>query len=236
MLTLSIVVPCYNEKNNLPLLLTRFGEALEGAQDVELVLVDNGSTDGSAEVFSRLLPQYPFARLVTVTENQGYGYGILAGLAAAHGDFLGWTHADLQTDPSDVMRAWEIIKDAGGGDQLFVKGDRKGRPLFDEFFTFGMSVFETLYMGKRLYEINAQPNLFSRQFYQTWQRPPHDFALDLYVLCLASAQNLDIRRIPVRFPERLHGESKWNTGLLAKWKFICRTISFSRKLKRSGVI
>lgn len=235
MLTLSIIVPCYNEKKNLPLLLTRFSEELGEAQDVELVLVDNGSNDGSAEVFSRLLPQYPFARLVTVAENRGYGYGILAGLAAARGDFLGWTHADLQTDPSDVMRAWEIIKSAGGGNNLFVKGDRKGRPLLDEFFTFGMGVFETLYMGKRLYEINAQPNLFSRKFYQTWQRPPHDFALDLYVLCLASAQKLDIRRIPVRFPKRLHGKSKWNTGILAKWKFICRTIRFSRKLKQSGI-
>ena len=77
-MTLSVVIPCYNEKENLPLLLERFSQVI--TEDITVVLVDNGSTDGSAEVFRALLPDRPFARLVMVEVNQGYGYGILQGL------------------------------------------------------------------------------------------------------------------------------------------------------------
>lgn len=232
---LSMVVPCYNEAENLPALVERFAAAA-GGRDMEVIFVNNGSTDVSAEIFERLLDGKPFARLVTVPVNQGYGYGILQGLAAARGDFLGWTHADLQTDPADACRAMDEIEAAGGGADCFAKGVRKGRSLFDNFFTFGMSCFETLYLGRRLYEINAQPNVFSRQFYETWQRPPHDFALDLYVYALAKHQHRRMLRFPVYFPPRRHGTSKWNTGLAAKWKFIRRTIAFSRELKEQGII
>lgn len=73
----SVVIPCYNEKENIPMLLDGFARALQGKEDwVEVILVDNGSTDGSGEVLDKLLPGYPFARTVRVEINQGYGYGI----------------------------------------------------------------------------------------------------------------------------------------------------------------
>ncbi|MCM1423354.1 MAG: glycosyltransferase family 2 protein, partial [bacterium] len=164
---LSIVVPCYNEEENIPLLLERFNDALkekDREKDVEVVLVDNGSTDGSAKVIAELLPGYPFAKTVKVPVNQGYGYGILQGLAACSGEYIGWTHADMQTDPADVLLALDLIEQEKG--LVFVKGNRKGRPLFDVFFTVGMSVFETCYLREKLYDINAQPNIFPKIFYQ----------------------------------------------------------------------
>lgn len=231
---LSIVIPAYNEADNLPLILKRFAEVIK-RQDIEVVIVDNGSTDESAEVLSKLLPKYPFARSVRVEINQGYGYGILQGLKAAKGDFIGWTHADMQTDPQDVVKALELIEAHGSPDDIMVKGDRHGRPLMDNFFTAGMGIFESIYLGKWMYEINAQPNIFSRKFIDTWKNPPHDFALDLYVFYMAKKQGLKIIRFPVEFPERLHGASKWNTGLASKWKFIKRTIAFSVKMKKGGI-
>ena len=231
---LSIVIPAYNEADNLPLILKRFAEVIK-RQDIEVVIVDNGSTDESAEVLSNLLPKYPFARSVRVEINQGYGYGILQGLKAAKGDFIGWTHADMQTDPQDVVKALELIEAHGSPDDIMVKGDRHGRALMDNFFTAGMGIFESIYLGKWMYEINAQPNIFSRKFFATWQNPPYDFALDLYVFYMAKKQGLKIIRFPVEFPERLHGASKWNTGLASKWKFIKRTVAFSVKMKRGGI-
>lgn len=228
---LSIVVPCYNEEENIPLLLERFDEVVQG-RDMEVVLVNNGSTDGSARVFEELLPRYDFARTVTVEVNQGYGYGILQGLKECRGEYIGWTHADMQTDPADIVRALDIIERERG--LVFVKGNRKGRPFFDVFFTAGMSLFETCYLHEKLYDINAQPNIFPRVFYSEWREPPCDFSLDLYALYMARKKGLKVVRFPVMFPERIHGQSKWNTGLSAKWKFIKRTIAFSVKLKKSG--
>ncbi|HNR86825.1 MAG TPA: glycosyltransferase family 2 protein [Spirochaetota bacterium] len=229
---LSIVIPCYNEERNIPLILERFAAVIT-RDDVEVILVDNGSTDGSAGVLSKLLPGHAFARSVRVPVNQGYGYGILEGLREATGMFIGWTHADMQTDPRDTIIALEIIEVRGGGADLFLKGNRKGRSLFDVFFTVGMSVFESTYLGRALWDINAQPNIFHREFFAGWSDPPHDFSLDLYALYQARSSSMTVVRFPVRFPKRIHGVSSWNTGLAAKWKFIKRTIEFSTRLKGS---
>lgn len=232
---LSIVVPCYNEAENIPLILDRFQKVIK-RKDIEVIMVDNGSTDHSPRILKELLPKYPFARTIRVAVNQGYGYGIIQGLGACKGDFIGWTHADMQTDPADLIKALKIIEKNGNNKKLYVKGNRKKRPLFDQFFTRGMSLFETIYLGVKLHDVNAQPNVFSKEFFDTWQNPPQDFALDLYALYMAQKSGMLIKRFDVLFPERLHGKSHWNNGSLkAKWKFIKRTLAFSVKLKKSGI-
>lgn len=228
---LSVVVPCYNEAKNIPLILERF-KAVITRGDVEVVVVNNGSTDESAQVLEKLLPAYGFARGVRVAVNKGYGFGILAGLRAARGEFIGWTHADMQTDPGDVIKALAIIEARADSPELYVKGRRRGRSAFDSFFTGGMGLFETLYMGQGLWDINAQPNIFHKSFFAEWKNPPHDFALDLYALYQAKKLGLDVVRFDVVFPPRAHGVSHWNTGLAAKWKFIRRTVGFSVELKK----
>ena len=232
---MSVVVPCYNEADNIPLILERFSDVIK-RNDVEVVLVDNGSTDRSPELLEELIPKFAFARTTRVEVNQGYGYGIVQGLKECKGEFIGWTHADMQTDPADLIKALEIIEKNGNDKKIYVKGNRKGRPLFDQFFTSGMSLFETIYMGEKLYDINAQPNVFSREFFESWKNPPKDFALDLYALYVAQKANLNIERFDVLFTQRLYGQSHWNNGSFrAKWKFIKRTIDFSVKLKKAGI-
>ncbi len=236
---LSLVIPCYNEAANLPLLLERCG-ALLAEPGVEVVLVDNGSTDDTAQVLAGLLPARPGCRSVRVPVNRGYGYGILAGLAEARGAVLGWTHADLQTDPQDALQGLALFRRRREEAQpqeedrpLFVKGRRIGRPLADAAFTAGMSLFETLLLARPMRDINAQPTLFPRAFYRTWRSPPHDFSLDLYAYHRALVAGLEVRRFPVRFGERAHGVSHWNVNWAAKWKFIRRTMAFSLELRRS---
>ena len=115
---------------------------------------------------------------------------------------------------------------------IYVKGNRKGRPAFDQFFTWGMGIFETIYFKTPMDDINAQPNVFPKGFYEGWDNPPYDFSLDLFAVYTAKKAGLLIVRLPVLFPERIHGESKWNNeGLKSKWKFIKRTIQFSKELK-----
>jgi glycosyltransferase involved in cell wall biosynthesis len=226
----SLVIPCYNEAANLPLLLERCKEVVR-KPGVEVVLVDNGSTDRSPEVFAALLPAYPGCRSVRVEKNQGYGFGILSGLKAAKGQILGWTHADMQTDPQDALRGLEFF-DRHGTD-IFVKGRRYGRPLADVAFTVGMSAFESVLLGQALVDINAQPTMFSRAFFDSWREPPHDFSLDLYAYYLARRQRLAVQRFPVLFGERAHGVSHWNVNWAAKRKFIRRTVEFSLQLRKS---
>ena len=228
---LSVVIPCYNEEKNIPLILQRFDEVVKRG-DIEVILVNNGSTDDTKALLSELIHQYPFARVVDVEVNKGYGFGIIEGLKYAKGEYIGWTHADMQTDPADVIKTLEIMEKEPQGINLFIKGNRKKRSLFDQFFTVGMSIFESVLLGKCLWDINAQPNIFSRSLFETWTNPPFDFSLDLFALYTAKKQGYVIKRFDVEFPKRIYGESHWNTGLMAKWKFIKRTLDFSLNLKK----
>ena len=225
----SLVIPCYNEAANLPLLLERCKE-LAVRSDVEVVLVDNGSTDSTAEVLQNLLPKYPGCRSIRVEKNQGYGFGIVSGLRSAEGQILAWTHADMQTDPQDALRGLYLFEKKG--DNIFVKGRRYGRPFMDVVFTVGMSMFETLLLAKPMWDINAQPTMFHRKFFDSRSSPPDDFSLDLYAYYQAQTQGLKVCRFPVKFGERAYGVSHWNVNWAAKWKFIRRTIDFSLQLKK----
>lgn len=227
----SIVVPCFNEAENIPILVKGFNEEIDN-DDINIVLVDNGSVDNSSEVIRDLCETFSFLSSVKVVKNIGYGNGIISGLKECDTDFIGWTHADLQCNPKDVVRSINMIRDMGYPKNIYIKGERKGRPFVDNFFTLGMSIFETIFFQQSLFDINAQPNLFHKDFFRSWNNPPNDFSLDLYSLYLTKIKNIKVKRFNVTFPPRVHGESKWNTGFRSKIKFIKRTISYSFKLKK----
>ena len=225
----SLVIPCYNEAKNIPVLLKKIQPLLVNKL-IQVVMVNNGSLDDSDSVISKLKPKATNFKYVIVPKNKGYGYGIMQGLKAADGDIIGWTHADLQTNPADFLRAITFFD---MDQQSFVKGKRFGRSFMDYFLTFGMSVFETLLFKKRMFDINAQPTVFSKQFFKSLPTPPNDFALDLFFYFHAVQKGLAIHRFPVLFGKRFAGKSTWNTGWRARYKFIKRTIEFSLKLKRN---
>jgi hypothetical protein len=170
-------------------------------------------------------------KVVSVPTNIGYGNGILTGLRAANGEVLSWTHADLQTEPQDVLIGLGIFEKSSNK-KIFVKGRRYGRPFMDVIFTLGMSVFETALLRKPFWDINAQPTMFTKKFFETWESPPSDFSLDLYAYFSARSSELQIHRFPVKFGIRAYGVSHWNVNWRAKWRFIKRTIEFSTQLRK----
>ena len=225
----SLVIPCYNESRSLPELVLRSRFTAE-AGGGEVILVDNGSTDATPRVLADLLaPDDPLVRSIRVEPNEGYGWGITSGLAAARAPIVGWTHADLQTDPADALRA---VAAMDGTERAFVKGRRYGRPAADRVFTAGMSVFETVLLRRPLADINAQPTMFHRSLLDEWGTPPKDFALDLFAMYTAAERGFEIRRVPVIFAPRRYGTSSWNVDLAAKRKFIRRTVDFSLALRK----
>ncbi len=228
----SIIVPCYNEEKNLNKLVEEFkNNLIDKNYDIELVLVNNGSKDNSSEVMNKLKDKYNFITIETVEINQGYGYGILQGLKAAKGEYLGWLHADLQFNPSEIAKGIDYLKENNFPKNIFIKGKRTNRPLVDKLFTMGMSIYETLILGTKLWDINAQPTLMSREFYEKWEAPPYDFSLDLYAYYMAKKMKLDIYRYKVIQHKREEGESSWNTGMKARIKLIKRVIEYSKNLK-----
>jgi glycosyltransferase involved in cell wall biosynthesis len=232
---LSIVLPCYNEQDNIAALVERLDLVASSGQQLEIILVNNGSTDRSAEVFRETLSKRDSSvfKVVTVEKNIGYGFGILSGLRAATGELLSVTHADRQTDPMDVLKAMDIYK-KNESSNLLVKGFRRNRRVSEAIFSYGMGLLASLALGVRLTEINAQPKLFSKSFFDEVEKDaPLDFSLDLYFLYHAKKKG-KILDFPVFFEKRVAGEAKGGSGssLKVRWKLIRRSFKYIFELRR----
>src|SRR5207244_1534160 len=98
---LSLVVPVYNERENLPLLVEEIARALAGRR-YEIVAVDDGSTDGSLDVLKALKSRHPELHIVSFASNAGQTAAFAAGFEAARGRVIVTLDADLQNDPADI--------------------------------------------------------------------------------------------------------------------------------------
>jgi glycosyltransferase involved in cell wall biosynthesis len=102
---LSIVIPVHDEEANLPYLWSELRGVLDGlGLDVEVVFVDDGSRDGSAEVIRSLRDAAPYVRLVRLKTHSGESAATDAGFKAARGRRVVTMDADLQNDPRDIPR------------------------------------------------------------------------------------------------------------------------------------
>ena len=224
MTSIGIVIPCYNESDSLLKLIDRLSQI--NSSDFEFIVIDNGSTDQTPEILRKIvLPKNVSTH--RVEHNNGYGFGITTGLKLLDTDYVGWTHADLQTDPKDVL----LFLDEVSNGAKFLKGLRYGRPISDRFFTTGMSIFVSFLFQRVVRDINAQPTIMRRELFERWQNPPNDFSLDLFAYIESMRSGYEIKRHPVHFGEREHVNSHWNRGLRSRFKFIKRTLIMALKLR-----
>lgn len=233
--TLSIVLPCYNEAESIQDIFSKFREVLENRDDVEVVFVNNGSDDGSQAIMEAAAkdPAHGWTKIVQVEENQGYGYGIMTGIRHCAGDILSWTHADMQTDPADVLASYRQFVAQPNMESVFLKGRRVGRYPMDAFFTCGMSLVASMALGKWLSDVNAQPKMFHRRFLEQMTEPPDDFSLDLYAYYLAKKLGMGIVDCPVNFAKRKHGLAKGGGTVMGKLRLIKRTWTYIFLLRRT---
>ena len=222
----SLVIPCWNEEQSLKILIPQLLSVVV-ANDIEFLLVDNGSTDDTSKLFNKISNNN--ITVITLDNNVGYGGGIKAGLIVAKGEFVGWIHSDLQYSIFEVIA--ELNK--GPNDAEYIKGKRRGRTLFQNYISLNMSVFESIMFGKLMYDINAQPTLFRRDFITKLTDIPNDFSIDLYSYVLAKKFKLRIRRFKVTFMKRGYGHSTWNFGLSSLIKMSFRTMKYSFLLRKN---
>jgi len=226
---LSIIFPCFNEENNLENIIFR---CKHYSNQIEVIIVNNGSTDNSRSLIHKLLVGVEHIKCVDIQENIGYGHGIMEGVRIASGEVIAWTHADLQTDPADVLEAYKIFVDHPEYPNCILKGRRVGRNPLDALFTAGMSLLSTTLLRVPLSDVNAQPKIFHKNFLKKLPNPPWDFSLDLYLLFQARVHKYPILEHQVHFGERLYGESKGGGTLKGKLKLIQRTWKYMLKLTR----
>jgi dolichol-phosphate mannosyltransferase len=109
---LSLVIPCYNEQENVEVLLRRVGESLARTdRGFEVILVDDGSSDQTPALLAAGMKQYPWLRVLRLEKNVGQSGAFEAGFAAARGEIIATIDADLQNDPEELPRLLPMLDD-----------------------------------------------------------------------------------------------------------------------------
>ncbi len=229
-MSISVVIPCYNEEKNLNKLINKSIKFIKLVKKSEVILVNNGSTDNSAKILnSYKLRKIKNLKIINIQKNIGYGHGIKAGLKNSKHNLISWTHADLQCDIFDIYRGYKILIKTKKFKNYFIKGERINRNKFDQFFTLFMSFIANFFLKSRMSDINAQPKIFHKKFLKIVFKGPNDFNLDLFVYDKLLKINLKKIGLPVDFKKRNHGISKGGGSILGKFKLSIKTLKYIYK-------
>ncbi len=231
---ISLVIPCFNEEENLGKLLNKLDLLVKEFSDekIEIIIVNNGSTDNSINIITKHeLFLNKKIILLNIKHNNGYGDGINQGINYTKGDFICWFHADLQFDPLDALKIFTKNKKILSKEKIMIKGKRVNRSFLDIIFTFGMSLLTLVLFQKKISDINAQPKIFKRDFLKYVNNPPLDFSYDVYFLLIAAKNNIRIIEAPVNWYDRKAGEAKGGGSLSLKLRLTLRTIKYMMKLR-----
>ncbi len=202
----SIVIPAYNESMRIPPTLEAiaayFGQ--RGAE-YEIIVVDDGSSDGTPDVVRRIMEKIPAIRLIENGVNCGKGFSVRKGFLAAKGDLVLFSDADLSTPVREFERLLAEIErgaDVAIGSRALAESRIKVRqPIYRElmgkifnrlvrFFTIGG--FSDTQCGFKLFRAGSCRPVFLAQ-------KIHRFAFDVELLFLASRMGLAIREVPVEW-------------------------------------
>lgn len=138
-MTISIVVPCFNEEESVPLFYAEALKALSGLRkdrglDYEFIYVDDGSSDGTLRAMKDLATRDSHVKYVSFSRNFGKEAGIYAGLRAAHGDYVATMDVDLQDPPELLKKMVEILEQGEYSCVATRRSTRKGEPILRSFF------------------------------------------------------------------------------------------------------
>jgi dolichol-phosphate mannosyltransferase len=124
---LSVVVPVFNERDNIPPLLAEIAAALRGRADFEIVYVDDASKDDSLAVLTQAKAQYPELRVIKHLAQSGQSTAIRNGVKAARGAWIATLDGDGQNDPGDIPKLLAMREESPEAIKLFAgwRVDRK---------------------------------------------------------------------------------------------------------------
>jgi len=198
---ISVLIPAYNEKENLEELLNHIHKFREKEDiDWEFIIIDDGSTDGSFELLKKLHGRYPYIKVIKHRRNFGLTEALLTGLHHSTGDALVFFPADLQFHLEDVMKM--VAKMEEGYD--LVAGKKKGK--YEKKFV--SSIYNLL--SKKLFNINVSDmNSIKVMKREILELLPHRKGWHRYIIPLAHEYGYKMAEVEVRLYPRMRGRSKF---------------------------
>jgi len=212
---ISVVVPVYNEEENIRVLHRRLTETMERlGRSYELVLVDDGSSDHSAEVITGLAEKDPHTRLIEFNRNYGQHAAVFAGFEHSRGEIVVTLDADLQNPPEEIPRLISKIEegyDIVGG----LRGQRRDS-ILRKVPSWLVNRFIARATGVRLKDYGCMLRAYRRMVVDQIVRCNE---ISSFIPTLATSFARSVTEIEVAHEERRRGKSKYNLRRLLKLNF-----------------
>ncbi|MCJ7523148.1 MAG: glycosyltransferase, partial [Dehalococcoidia bacterium] len=231
---LSLIAPTYNEKENIVPLVERVHKALS-QYNYELIIVDDNSPDGTAQLANSLSSKYPLKVIVRTTE-RGLASAVVAGFSQAGGQVLGVIDADLQHPPEAIPALLDAIRggaDVAIGSRYVEGGGIEGWSTKREIISIGAKTIARLLLSsvKGIKDPLAGFFLFRREVIEGAVLTPTGYKILLEVLVKGSASQ--VVEVPYIFKERERGKSNLTfTEQLNFLKHLSHLAWFEGKIKR----
>lgn len=220
---LSLIIPFYNEEENVRKVVIDLRRALRAKVNCELVLVDNGSSDRTGKILAQLASRYENIKVVTVKVNQGYGWGVLRGLSKARGSIIGYMDGDGQIPGMEALRCYRmLIKD--GLDICKIARVIRIEPLIRRLNTYFYNLIFRLLFRLPYRDINGHPKLMRRKVYERLGLLSKDWFIDAEVLLKGHSLGARIGEMPVVSYPRKGGKSWVRPGAVIE--FLKNMINF----------
>jgi len=224
---LSLVMPCYNEEEVIPFTIPRLLKAFdEAGHNLEIVAVDNGSSDRTAEVIAELAAEYPGGVVPSRVEtNIGYGFGVITGMPAATAPWVGMIPADGQVDAEDVVRLYEAAQATNGNVIAKVRRRFRMDGLTRKVISIFYNVFVwMLWPGMHSLDINGNPRIMTRETMRALKLESTDFLIDPEAL--VKARHLGVRILEMNVFARMRGSGLSHVRASTCWDFFSSLLAF----------
>jgi dolichol-phosphate mannosyltransferase len=218
-----VCLPTYNERENLERMVEALGAVLDTGRD-RLLVIDDGSPDGTGEIADRLAAERPWVSVLHRAEKQGIGPAYVAGFRRALTDgaeLVLEMDCDFSHDPADVPRLIEAAEDADLvlGSRYVPGGGTENWGLLRRIVSRGGSFYARVFLGVGVRDLTGGFKCFRRETLEAIDLDAlsaHGYAFQIETTYRVLRAGLRVREIPIRFVERRAGASKMTGSIVAE--------------------
>jgi glycosyltransferase involved in cell wall biosynthesis len=205
---LSVFFPAYNDSGTIAsLVMAAVQTAGRLTPDFEVLVINDGSTDGTAEVIDELARLYPQVRAVHHEKNRGYGGALRTGFSSAAKDWIFYTDGDAQYDPREMARLWERVRP----DVDMVNGYKISRSDPLHRIVIGRIYHHTVktLFGLKVRDVDCDFRLMRRRIFDRIRLEKSSGVICLEMMKKITDAGFNVVEVPVHHYHRAYGKSQF---------------------------